>query len=290
MATPAELARAMHTVIEPFHAIAYFASEWHDAWEGLGLEPVAQGYMAGRAAPLGAVGPGPVSAIFFNFNPALIEMALPAAWSIVSPAQVLGARAEAMQACVERLLADSPEPTPSEDEVAEATDLAERAMEGVFLGGRPLAAANARVPRSGLALADVWQAITTLREFRGDGHVALLTTAGLSPVEAIVLYTGWQDQVTRRFLQRSRLWDDEAWEAAVASLRDRGFADDEGLTNAGLAYRQDIEDRTDEAAGAPWASLGEDDTRRLWALLRPLAAAAAAGYPRPTSVPDTMPV
>lgn len=290
MATPAALARAMHTVIEPLQAIAYFAPEWRDAWEGLGLEPTAQGYIAGRAAPLGAVGAGPVAAIFFNFNPALVDLGVPAAWSIVSPAQVLGARAEAMQACLARLLADVEEPTPTDDEVAEATGLAERAMADVFLGGRPLAAANARVPRSGLSLADLWQAITTLREYRGDGHVALLTTAGLSPVEAIVLFAGWQDQVSRRFLQRTRLWDDDAWAAGVDGLRRRGLADADGLTSDGLAYRQELEDRTDEAAGAPWASLGEDDTRRLWTLLRPVAAAAAAAYPRPAPIPAEMPV
>lgn len=286
MATPAQLARAMHEVIEPAHTIVYFAPEVAQAWEDLGLEPVAQGYTAGRAAPLGAAGPGPVAACFFNFNPAMIEMGLPAAWEVVSPAQVLAARAQAMQACWSRLL----EGAAGVDEatVAEATDLARAAMDGVFLGGRPLAAGNARVPASGLPLADLWQALTTLREYRGDGHVALLTTAGLSPVEALVLYTGWQDRVSRRFLQATRLWDEQAWEAAVASLTARGLADDDGLTATGVARRQEIEDRTDELAARPWEVLGEDGTRRLWALLRPVAAAVADGFRRPPTIPDTM--
>lgn len=285
MATPAQLARAMHVVIEPAHAIAHFAPEVSQAWERLGLEPVAQGYTAGRAAPLGAVDPGPVAACFFNFNPAMVELGLPGAWSIVSPAQVLAARAEAMQACWERLL----EPADiGEDAIAEATDLAHRAMDGVFLGGRPLAAGNARVPSAGLPLGDLWQAVTTLREYRGDGHVAILTAAGLSPVEAIVLYTGWQDQVSRRFLQATRLWDDDAWEAAQASLRSRRLVDDDGLTTAGMAYRQDIEDRTDQAASQPWERLGEEDTRRLWALLRPIASAVGQGFKRPPPIPESM--
>ena len=286
MATPVQLARAMHEVIEPAHTIVYFAPEVAQAWEALGLEPVAQGYTAGRAAPLGAVGPGPVAACFFNFNPAMIEMGLPGAWEVVSPAQVLAARAEAMQACWQRLLEGAEQV--DEATVAEATDLARTAMDGVFLGGRPLAAGNARVPASGMPLADLWQALTTLREYRGDGHVAVLTAAGYSPVEALVLHTRWQDRVSRRLLQATRLWDEQAWEEAVASLGARGLADDDGLTTTGMVRRQEIEDRTDELASRPWQVLGEEHTRRLWQLLRPVASAVAAGHKRPPTIPDQM--
>ena len=149
-------------------------------------------------------------------------------------------------------------PPVTDGDVRAATELATRAMHGVFLGGRPLAG--------------------------GDAHVAVLTTAGLSPVEAIVLYAGWQDTVSRRFLQATRLWDDEVWEAAVAGLARRGLVDDQGLTNAGMAYRQDIEDRTDAASTEPWERLG-DDTLQLHRLLRPIAVAVAAGYPRPPAIP-----
>ena len=126
-----------------------------------------------------------------------------------------------------------------------------------------------------------------MREHRGDGHVAMLTTSGLSPVEAIVLFSGWQDKVSRRFLQMTRPWDDEAWEA-VWTAGSRRLADADGLTKAGIAFRQDIEDRTDEAAGAPWEQLGEDDTRRLWQLLQPIAAAVAARFKRPPAIPTEM--
>lgn len=281
MATPAQLARAMHPLVELTHAIAYFAPETQDAWERLGLEPVAQGYVAGRAAPLGAVGPGTVTACFFNFNPALVELGVPGAWEVASPAQVLAARTQAMQACFERLEV----PT---DHVAEVTELAQQAMDGVFLGGRPLAAANARVPLVGLPLGDLWQALAPLREYRGDAHVALLTAADLGPVEAIQLYAGWQDAVSRRFLQMTRMWDDDAWAAGEAGLRERGWADDQGLTNAGMAFREDLEDRTDRASATPWSTLGEERTRRLWELLRPIAGAVAAGYPKPPTLPDAM--
>lgn len=119
--------------------------------------------------------------------------------------------------------------------------------------------------------------------------MAVLTTSGLSPVEAIVIFAGWQDRVSRRFLQATRLWDDDAWDAALDGPAERGWAEENGLTATGMAFRQDIEDRTDEAAAAPWENLGEGATRRLRDLLRPVAEAASAGFPGPVAIPETMP-
>lgn len=287
MASTAHLARAMHEVIEPINSIAYFAPAMAEAWQRIGLEPLGQGYFGGRAAPLGPVGPSVVTAIFYNFSPTVVGVGIPSAWELATPAQVLAARAEGMQATLELLLDASGVPT---DGVTEATELARRAMDGLATAGRPMAAGNADVPPSGLPLGDLWQALTTLREYRGDGHVALLLTEGLSPVEALVLYSGWQDRVSRRFLQATRLWDDEAWQVAVERLRSRGLADAQGsLTAEGTAFRQHLEDRTDEVAAVPWAQLGPDRTRRLWDLLHPIAVAVAAGYPKPGPLALTFP-
>ena len=49
--------RAVHTVTELVHAIAYLCPEVQDEFEALGLEPRGQGYVAGRAAPLGPADP-----------------------------------------------------------------------------------------------------------------------------------------------------------------------------------------------------------------------------------------
>jgi hypothetical protein len=57
----------------------------------------------------------------------------------------------------------------------------------VDTAGRPLAAANAALPVPTAAHLALWQALTTLREHRGDGHVALLVARGITPVEAHVL-------------------------------------------------------------------------------------------------------
>ena len=282
MTTPEQLARAMHGVVEPLHAIAYFAPQMAAAWEELGLEPRGQGYFAGRAAPFGRVDAGPVAAAFYNFNPVLIAAMIPAVWDVAPPERVLAARARGMEA----VYAGLELPT---EHVAEATDLLRRAGEAVEPAGRPLAAANLAVAPSGSPFGDLWQAVTVLREHRGDGHVALLTTVELTPVEALVLYANWQDRVSRRFLQATRFWDDDAWQAGIDRLTERGLADADGLTAAGAALRDDLETRTDTLAAGPWRHLGEDATRRAWELLHPLAVTVGGAFPRPFEVPDDFP-
>jgi hypothetical protein len=282
--TAARTARALHRLIEPLHTPLYFAADVRTAFADIGLEPLAQGYVAGRAAPLGRVDPGPVAAIFFNFHPTLIGLGLPAAWDIASPREVLRARAGAVEAMFQRAGA----PT---DGLAEATELAGQAAAAAEHAGRPLASANAAVEPPGTPFADLWQTLTVLREHRGDGHVALLTASGVAPVDVLVLYAAWQGMVSRRFLQRSRLWDDDAWSAAEERLRTRGWLDDAGsLTAEGQAWRDRVETDTDQLAAAPYAALGVERSRRLFDLLRPLAVALDAAddvFPKPLQLPET---
>lgn len=280
----AALAQAMHGVIEPINSIAYFSPQLAEAWQQAGLEPLTQGYFGGRSAPMGAVGTSVVAATFYNFHPSVVAMGVPSAWDVASPARVLEIRAAGMQATFECLEVPA-------GGVEEATTLARRAAQGVTFAGRPLAAANRDVAATGDPFADLWQALTTLREHRGDGHVAVLTAERVQPVEALVLYAAWEERISRRFLQATRGWDDNAWEAARGTLADRGLIDDAGaLTEAGVVHRDHLEARTDELAAPVWTALGEEATRRLWHLLQPIAAIAGAAYPRPWAVPDQMPV
>lgn len=264
MATEAQIARTMHGVIEPIVNASYFAPESNEAFESIGLEPVAQGYVAGRAAPLGPVGPAVSAAVFFNFNPALHEAALPAAWQIASPQQVLDARWSAMQTFSERI--EVPQAG-----IEEATELAEAAAGYLDLAGRPLAAANAVLDLPEAPYARLWQVLTTIREHRGDGHVALLTSAGMNPVEVLVVAANWQERLSRKFLQFSRMWSDEAWAEGEELLRERGWLDDDGLTEECIEWRDGIEDLTDELASDPWAEIGDEDAEALFRLLTPIA-------------------
>lgn len=285
MTVTLEQVRAVHTVTELVHAIAYLCPEVQGEFEALGLEPRGQGYVAGRAAPMGAVGPELAIATFYNFNPALHRYALPAAWDIASPDEVLAARARGMQAVYERVEA----PTDGLDEL---TELALRAADGLDLSGRPLAAANAGVALPEQPFARAWQALTVLREFRGDGHIAALVVAELGPVDALALYAAWQSTVSDRFLKASRGWDPDVWAAAEGRLRDRGWmAADGTLTPEGVRERNAVEEMTDRLAAAPYEKLGRDDTERLFDLARPLAQALNdnGGYKRPAPMPDAFP-
>jgi hypothetical protein len=91
-------------------------------------------------------------------------------------------------------------------------------------------------------------------------------------------------------LREARGWSEEEWAAAADRLRDRGWIDGaDGLTQAGTAVRERVEQRTDERALPPWSHLGEAGCDRLTASLQPVLAALAAAdlipYPNPMGLP-----
>src|SRR5688572_18337911 len=135
------VARKLSRSLEPYHGIVYFLPEATEAYARLGVEG-RDGYFASRAAPLGAVTPAVVIATFFNFNPKLVEHAIPSAWETTTPAAMLGARLEAIDRGLRRLLGD----VVGSDHVARAAELARTAAEGCAAPGRPLYAGHATLP------------------------------------------------------------------------------------------------------------------------------------------------
>jgi glutathione S-transferase len=136
----------------------------------------------------------------------------------------------------------------------------------------------------------LWQALTTLREHRGDGHNAalLLREVGGAAAHVLVAAAG---RIDREWLMRARGWDDAAWEDARAGLADRGWLDGEELTAEGTAMCAAIEADTDRLATGPWAALGDAACDRLAELLGPVRRAVVAGgaWPdrNPIGVPET---
>ncbi|MSO86876.1 MAG: hypothetical protein EXQ71_05080 [Acidimicrobiia bacterium] len=265
------MARKMWRTLEPYHAMIYFAPEATAAYEALGVER-RDGYFASRAAPMGAVPAEVVVATFYNFNPLVVHAAIPAVWAIADPAQLIQARLAAADAALERGLGDA-----SQDPgMGRAAELARLAAQGCTAPGRPLYAGHASLPWPASPRLVLWHAITLLREFRGDGHIACLLEAGLDGVDALVLHAASGD-VPRAALQESRQWDDAAWDASIGRLADRSLVDRTGgFTEAGLALRQHIEDHTDRLALAPWLVLGQEGCDELRRLVRPLSAAIVA--------------
>lgn len=271
--TSATLARKMWRTLEPFHGLIYFTPRAGEAYGDLGVRGRA-GYFASRAAALGPVPAEVVMATFFNFDPALVRAAIPAAWEAASPADLLDARLRAVDLALRDTLGD--EVLASED-MRTAAALAREASAACTPDGRPLYAAHAARPWPDDPHLALWHATTLLREFRGDGHVAMLVAEGLDGCEALVTHGASDGGVGADVLRLSRGWSIEAWAAAQERLRTRGWLDaDNGLTPEGAAVRDRVESRTDELAMAPWERLGEDACAQLRSLVRPWSKAIVA--------------
>ena len=278
-------ARRLWQLLEPIHAAVYFAPEAGEAYAEAGLKGYWMGYFASRSAALGPVGPGPVTAMFFNFAPRMVYRALPDAWSFSSPERVLAARWSVADAALQRLLGD----LVNDPDLAEAAELALRAVETGTAPGRPLFAAHREVPVPDEPHLRLWYAATCLREHRGDGHVALLLSTPLDGCEANVIAVA--AGVVPHDMQRERRgWTVEEWEAATQRLQARGWLDTHNdLTAMGVAERDAIEARTDGLALQPYQVLGDHGVERLTRLLEPavhrLLDADAMPFPNPVGLP-----
>jgi hypothetical protein len=273
--------RRLWSLFEPVHAVTYFTPQAGAAFEAAGLRGFWRRYFAGRTAPLGAIGPGPVTAAFFGFAPAMVARALPDVWTRISPQVALAARADGARAALEDLL-----PEAYESAAAEAAELLSRAARGVDLPGRVLAGANADLPWPEGPLDRLWHAATILREHRGDGHVAALLTAGVDGCESLVWRTALDGGGLRDIMQRARGWTDIEWRTAAGRLQERGWlaADGSPTTAARIAYAQ-VEALTDRLAAGPWQRLGADATERCARLLEPLAARIWTVLPDDNPIP-----
>jgi hypothetical protein len=264
-------ARALWVVAESVHAVTYFAPAALAPLRDAGLKGFWAGYFAARAAPLGAVGAAPVAAAFFNFDPAMVRRAVPSCWTVVDPATLTQVRAEVAADALSGLCtADALEA------LVGALPILRRAVAGCAGEGRPMTGANQAlwpsveaglrrrgVPESAVELGEVWQACTTLREHRGDGHVAALLVHGLCGLEAHLLAAGTLG-VPADVLRDSRGWTGPQWAAGISRLAGRGLLRPDGAaTAAGRELRRRIEVMTDDLAAPAFASLADEETAAL---------------------------
>ncbi len=270
------LVRALWTLFEPIHAVTYFSDEAREGFAAVGLPRYWDGYFAGRAAPLGPVSSAPVTAIFSGFAPFLVDRALPASWSVASPAAVLEARLAGAEATLRRL-------APDEDAVSSAADALASVAARVDTVGRPLAAANAALPVEDSPYRRVWQAATTLREHRGDGHVIALVSLGISGITTLLLRSGVD--LDAGAMRRARGWSDDEWNAEVVRLVDRGLLrDDRTTTPAGLELLAEAERVTNRLALGLWSHLDDAELLDVARALAPVATPVGALYPRPNPI------
>ncbi len=259
--------RQMWHLLEPLHAVVYYAPEVFEELAALGYRTDERWptYFPLRAAPLGAVGERQVTSAFYSFSPRKVGDHIPAAWTVAAPDQVLAARSRGIGRAYRAVLGDAVDGP----ELAEAAALARRAAEAVHTEGRPLAAAVAALPWPDEPHLVLWHAATVLREHRGDGHLAALLAAGLDPVESLVSFAAIGAAGEKTF--ESRGWSGGEWEAARERLVARGVLGADGtVADAGRALRAEVERRTDELAAAPWSALDDAERERLVELLGPL--------------------
>jgi hypothetical protein len=272
----ATIARKTWRTLEPIHGAIYFVPEALEEYKRIGLEERMVGYFASRSAAMGAVPGEVVNATFFNFDPVLVQRSMDGAWQVASPSAVLEARMTAADRMIRRLAPDAIDG----GAVAQAAEIARRAamVACEHPEGRPLFAGHAALAWPDAAHLVLWHAQTLLREFRGDGHIAALTAQGLSGCEALVTHAAAGD-VPVDVLKTTRQRTTHDWDAAVESLKSRGWLDGDGaLTTLGTEQRGWIEDRTDELAIAPYAAIGADACEQLRALARPTSAAIATVF------------
>jgi hypothetical protein len=274
-----ELARRFYDRFEPVHAVTYFAPEARAALDGLGYKGFWMGYFAARSAPLGMATPELVTAIFHNFAPQRVAKALPTAWQIAGPEAALRARQDSAVEALRRY------GLKEDENVSAAAELAGKAARLAAVDGRPLFAANLALPWPDNPLAALWHATTLLREQRGDGHVAVLTAAGISGRECNVLHAA-AGRVPRDYIARTRDYDDAEWHHHEQRLAERGLLNADGsLTAAGRELKEHVESSTDTLGLSALDGLSDDEVEALFQALTPITRVVVEGGDVPSSTP-----
>lgn len=265
--------RAVDVALRPLWTSILTAPEVVEAYERIGL-PLACRYFAPRAAPLGPVPATVVVSTFFNFSPAAVGRAIPAAWQAASPEEILAAQLGGMDLAFRRAL----------DEVDRSTltDVAELLRTAALAAcdapeGRPLFGGYAALPWPDETHLVMFHAYYLLREFRGDGHIATMLANGFRGIDAVALHIVTTPSLSSVY-RASRGWTDDQWADANERLIRDGWVgrNEHGeleLTGDGRARREALESRTDELAAPAYRAIGADGCERLLAFAPILNAA-----------------
>jgi hypothetical protein len=268
--------RRLWKAAETVHAVTYFSEESIAAARELGYRGFWMGYFAFRAAPLGPVGPAAVEALFNNFHADRVARALPDAWEIAPPSVAIDRRRGAAAEALRRFGVEGPDEYLLQAMFGSVATIAPH--------GRAMFAANRQIAPTGDPVADLWQWCTTVREHRGDGHVAALAVLGIDGLEATVLLAADLD-IDLELFEQSRGWERRHIDAALSRLGQHGLVDEDGgLTESGRSLRQEIEDLTDRQAFGVLSRLGEAHElvlAHLEGAAEAIRSAGAIPYPNP---------
>ena len=231
-----------------------------------------------------------MTAAFYNFHPGMVARTVPGCWDVVAPETLCRVRAIAAAEALSEVCR-----VEARSDLVAVLPLLRRTVAACGGDGRVMAGANRSLwpviaPALGTAgLGEAWQACTTLREHRGDGHTAALVVKGVSGLHAHLLAVGTK-AIPAEVLRENRGWSEEAWETALAALRDRGLLHGDGrATDAGRTLHGAVEDLTDRLAEPAYAALSDGAVSDLYGALAACAGDIAASgvlpFPNPIGLP-----
>lgn len=221
-------------------------------------------YIVNRGAPLAPAGAEAVFAAFYTIKREFVRFAIEHAAPHVSDWHaVTAARDAAVRAGLEEMTPQMMEPLG-----ALAADLWST-VDSLPASGRVLFAAHRAWPRPQDPVMSAWNALNCIREWRGDTHFGILVNDDIGIVEAGLLHDAWMGYPDQ-WIPRSRGADDAEIATGLESLAARGFVTDGRVNEAGIAYRQEIEHRTDELSARAWRHFGEENTLRFLSVIEPV--------------------
>ncbi|HUZ44684.1 MAG TPA: hypothetical protein VMU63_09800 [Acidimicrobiales bacterium] len=241
------------------------APEYQGAY---GMDTV-QWYMAGRAAPLGAVSAEVACAVFGTFNPVRVHAGLDGVWSRIPPDRMVELKLKSVGPGLA-------EAVPTGPELDDAITILSGALAQAPLAGAPLFAALAGLPLPPGPREHLWRLCDMVREHRSDAHTGAWRAAGLDPVEVNVLNELWRGAAPGSISRALMGWEASDIAAATRRLEAGGVASGGSITPAGTSLREEIEMNTSVQQSAIVDGLG-GDSARLIALLDPWAHAVADG-------------
>ena len=222
-------------------------------------------YIVNRGAPLCPAGPEALFAAYYTIRREFVTLAWNhTAQHVSSWNDVTRARDAAVLSGLNRLAPEIIEP------LGEFADELWRTVDELPASGRVLFAAHKAWPRPEHPAISAWNALNTIREWRGDTHFGILVAEDIGIVEAGLLHDAWMGY-PKEWIPRSRGADDESISAALENLASRGFVTNGIVNDEGVAYRQKLEDRTDELHQQAWKIFGESNTKEFLSLLEPMS-------------------
>lgn len=262
----------MWRLYEPIHSVVYFHPRASASYREVGLKGGWMSYFASRSAALGTPSAEVVQALFYHFAPAMVKRAIPGAWGLASPEEILRVRHEIAVDAINNGVEGLVSKTELHLMASQLYDIAV----SLPISGRVLYAAHLTADWGDSAAARLFGAATLLREHRGDTHNAALAAHGIDGVQSHLLQIA-AGAVSHDIIFPTRGWSVETWNEGFEQLLSSGILSTYStpkqpiLTDLGHGVKQQIEAQTDNYSN-PWSSL---EISRLSAIRTGLATISA---------------